>query len=96
MEPSSDPGIEPVLGDGHYTVVLAGGGHRTLEATRAAPDFWAGPFIVSYLCGPDNERDYRAFSHITAADDGHCTPDVTQGCRRCGRRCHRRFEVGDV
>jgi len=27
MEPSSDPGTEPVLGDGHYTVVLAGAGH---------------------------------------------------------------------
>lgn len=60
MEPSSDPGTEPELGDGHYTVVLAGG----------APDFRAGPFIVSYLCGPDNERHDRAFAHITAAGDG--------------------------
>ncbi len=70
MEPSSDPGTEPVLGEGDYTVVLAGVGHRTLEVTRADPDFRAGPFIVSYLCGPDNERDYRAFAHITAAGDG--------------------------
>ena len=70
MEPSPDPGTEPVLGEGHYTVVLAGAGHRTLEVTRAAPDFRAGRFIVSYLCGPDNERDYRAFAHITAAGDG--------------------------
>ncbi|HWI04018.1 MAG TPA: DUF6011 domain-containing protein [Acidimicrobiales bacterium] len=67
---SSDPGTEPVLGEGHYTVVLASAGHRTLEVTRAGPDFRAGPFIVSYLCGPDNERDYRAFAHITAAGDG--------------------------
>ena len=70
MESSSDPGTEPVLGEGHYTVVLAGAGHRTLEVTRAGPDFRAGPFIVSYLCGPDNESDYRAFAHITAAGDG--------------------------
>ena len=70
MEPSSDAGTEPVLGEGHYTVVLAGAGHRTLEVTRAGPDFRAGPFIVSYLCGPDNERDYRAFAHITARGDG--------------------------
>ncbi len=69
MEPSSDPGTEQVVGEGHYTVVLAGG-HRTLEVTRAGPDFRAGPFIVSYLCGPDNESDYRAFAHITAAGDG--------------------------
>ena len=33
MEPSPDPGTEPVLGEGHYTVVLAGAGHRTLELT---------------------------------------------------------------
>lgn len=70
MEPSSDRGTEPVLGEGHYTVVLAGAGHRTLEVTRAGPDFRAGPFIVSYLSGPDNERDYRAFAHITPAGDG--------------------------
>ncbi len=69
MEPSSDPGTEQVLGEGHYTVVLAGG-HRTLEVTRAGPDFRAGAFVVSYLCGPDNESDYRAFAHITAAGDG--------------------------
>ena len=31
MEPSSDPRTEPVLGDGHYTVVFAGTGDRTLE-----------------------------------------------------------------
>ncbi|MGI8686704.1 MAG: hypothetical protein ACR2MO_16720 [Acidimicrobiales bacterium] len=59
-----------MLSEGHYTVVLAGAGHRTLEVTRAGPDFRAGPFIVSYLCGPDNESDYRAFAHITAAGDG--------------------------
>jgi hypothetical protein len=70
MEPSSDTGTDPVLGEGHYTVVLAGAGHRTLEVARAGPDFRAGPFIVSYLCGPDNGRDYRAFAHITAAGDG--------------------------
>ncbi len=66
MEPSPDPGTVPVLGEGHYTVVLAGVGHRTLEVTEAGPDLRAGPLIVSYLCGPDNERDYRAFAHITA------------------------------
>jgi len=43
MEPSSDPGTEPVLAEGHYTVVLAGAGHRTLAVTRAGPDFQAGP-----------------------------------------------------
>ena len=42
MEPSPDPSAEPVLGEGHYTVVLAGGGHRTVEATRAGPDFQLG------------------------------------------------------
>ena len=70
MEPSCEPGTEPVLGEGHYTVALAGAGHRTLEVTRAGPDFRAGPFIVSYLCGPDNDSDYRAFAHITADGDG--------------------------
>ncbi len=70
MEPSPDPGTDPVPGEGHYTVVLAGVGHRTLEVTPAGPDFRAGPLIVSYLCGPDNERDYRAFAHITAEGDG--------------------------
>jgi hypothetical protein len=65
MEPSSDPGADPVLGEGHHTVVLVGTGHRTLEVTRAGPDFRTGPFIASYLCGPDNESDYRAFAHIT-------------------------------
>ena len=70
MEPSPDPGTEPVLGEGHYTVVLAGAAHRTRKVTRAGPDFRAEPFIVSDLCGPDNERDYRAFAHITAAGAG--------------------------
>ena len=70
MEPSPAPGAAPALGEGHHTVVLAGAGHRTLEVTRAGPDFRAGLLIVSYLCGPDNERDYRAFAHITAAGDG--------------------------
>ena len=42
MEPSPDPSAEPVLGEGHYTVVLAGGGHRTVEATGAGPDFQLG------------------------------------------------------
>jgi len=70
MDPSSDRSTDPVLGEGHYTVVLAGAGHRTLEVTSPGPHFRAGPFIVSYLCGPDNERDYRAFAHITAAGDG--------------------------
>lgn len=67
MDRSSDPGTEPVLGEGHYTVALAGAGHRTLEVTRAGPDFQAGPFIVSYLCGSDNESGYRAFAHTLAA-----------------------------
>lgn len=58
MDCSSDPGTEPVL---------AGAGHRTLEVTRAGPDFQAGPFIVSYLCGSDNESGYRAFAHTLAA-----------------------------
>ena len=66
MEPSVGPGRDRALGEGHYTVVLPGAGHRTLEVTQAGPDFRAGPLIVSYLCGPDNERDYRAFAHITA------------------------------
>jgi hypothetical protein len=72
MQPSPDPvpGAVPALHEGHYTVVLAGGGHRTLEVTQARPDFRAGPLIVSYLCGPDNERDYRAFAHITAEGAG--------------------------
>jgi hypothetical protein len=65
MEPSFDPGTEPVLGEGHYTVLLAGGGDRTLEVTRAGPDFGAGPF-ASYLCRLDNERDYPAFARITS------------------------------
>lgn len=42
MESSPNPSAELVLGEGHYTVVLAGGGHRTLEATRAEPDFQLG------------------------------------------------------
>lgn len=63
MEPSSDRGAEPVLAEGHYTVALAGAGHRTLEVTRPGPDFGAGPFVVSYLYGPDNESGYRAFGH---------------------------------
>ncbi len=70
MEQSPAPGSAPALGEGHYTVVLAGGGHRTLEVTRAAPDFRAGPLIVAYLCGPDNERDYRSFAHITTEGAG--------------------------
>ena len=69
MEPSLGPGGNQALSEGHYTVVLAGVGHRTLEVTRAGPDFRAGPLIVSYLCGPDNECDYRAFAHITAGGD---------------------------
>jgi hypothetical protein len=68
MEPYADPGTEPVLGWGHYTVVLAGAGHRTLEV--AGPDFRARSLIVSYLCGPGNESNYRAFTHITAGGDG--------------------------
>jgi len=70
MEAAPGPGVARVLGEGHYTVVLAGAGHRTLEVTRAGPDFRAGLLIVSYLCGPDNERDYRAFAHITAGGEG--------------------------
>jgi len=66
MQLSPAPGSPPALGEGRYTVVLAGAGHRTLEVTKAGPDFRAGPLVVSYLCGPDNERDYRAFAHITA------------------------------
>ena len=58
----------PGLAEGHYTVVTAAAAHRTLRVSRAGPDFRAGPFIVSYLSGPDNERDYRAFAHI--APDG--------------------------
>ncbi len=63
-------GPGPAMVEGHYTVVLDGAGHRTLEVTTAGPDFRAGPLIVSYLCGPDNERDYRAFAHITAEGAG--------------------------
>lgn len=68
MEPSSDPGTEPMLREGYYAVVLAGVGHRTLEVTRANPDFRVGPFIVAYLCGPDNEGDYRASAHHRRGD----------------------------
>lgn len=70
MERSTDPAPGPLLGEGQYTVVLAAGGHRTLEVTKAGPDFRAGPLVVSYLCGPDNERDYRSFAHITADGAG--------------------------
>jgi hypothetical protein len=70
MKRSPASGSAPALEEGHYTVVLPGGGHRTLAVTRAGPDFRAGPFIVAYLCGPDNERDYRAFAHITAEGTG--------------------------
>jgi hypothetical protein len=77
MEPSAGPGPKPALGERHYTVVLAGAGHRTLEVTRAGPDLRAGPLIVSYLCGPDKASDYRAFAHITAAGDGRLWPGRT-------------------
>jgi hypothetical protein len=70
MEQSAAPGPPPVLGEGHYTVVLAGGDRRTLEVTKAGPDHGAGPLLVAYLCGPDNERDYRSFAHITADGAG--------------------------
>jgi hypothetical protein len=69
MEPSSEAGTEPVLAEAYYTVVLADG-HRTLEVTRAGPDFRAGSFIASYLSGPDNESGHRAFGHIATAGDG--------------------------
>lgn len=70
MEQSPAPGPAPVLGEGHYTVVVAGGGHRTLEVTRAGPT--SGPGCCSWLtfCGPDNERDDRSFAHITADGAG--------------------------
>ena len=42
MEPSLGPGRDRALSEGHYTVVLAGGGHRSLEATRAGPDLQLG------------------------------------------------------
>jgi hypothetical protein len=70
MEQSPAPGPAPVLGEGHYTVVRAGGGHRTLEVTKAGPDVGSEPLLVAYLCGPDNERDYRSFAHITADGAG--------------------------
>jgi hypothetical protein len=63
MESPAAPGAP--LAEGHYTVVLAGGDRRTLRVSAAGPLFRAGPLIVSYLCGPDNERDYQAFAHLT-------------------------------
>lgn len=77
MRPSPIPPSAAALQQGRYTVVLPDGGHRTLEVTPAGPQFRAGPLIVSYLCGPDNQRDYRAFAHITAS-----------GAARIWRRFH--------
>ena len=88
MEPSSDPGTEPVLGEGHYTVVLAGAGHRTLEVTRAA-HFRAGPFIVSYFAVPTTGATTGPSPTTGAATDpderGPCAGSST-GPLRIGQR----------
>ena len=57
--------------EGHYTVLLDSGGHRTLEVSAAGAGFRAGPLIVSFLFGPDNEHDYRPFAHIATDGSAH-------------------------
>lgn len=57
MDSSPDTDSEPVLAEGHHTLVLVGLGRRTLDVTRSGPDFRARPFIVDYLCGLDNESN---------------------------------------
>lgn len=40
------------------------GDHRTLEVVPAAAGFKGGPYLVCFLCGPDNNHDYRPFAHV--------------------------------
>lgn len=61
--------IDRPLPDGDYTVEL-GDDHRTLRLAHQAADdtFMPGRQLIGYLSGPDNERNYKHFGHVS--DDG--------------------------
>lgn len=62
--PSATATGPAALVPGRYTVVFADGAHRTLEVSPAGVSFASGPLLISFLCGPDNTSDYRAFAHV--------------------------------
>jgi hypothetical protein len=59
------------LPPGLYTVVLGEEGHRTVLVREADAEFRRGVLVLAYLAGPDNDRDYVGFAHVTTAGDLH-------------------------
>lgn len=52
-----------VPAQGIFTVVFPDAGHRTIRFSTAKNGGWAGKTVVQYLCGADNDSDYKAVGH---------------------------------
>lgn len=72
MQRSPNPAPAPAPGEGQYTVVLPGGGHRTLEVTKAGPDFRAGTLSglpsAPGMAELDQALEQLAYRHTLVAD----------------------------
>ena len=62
MEPSPDPGTEPALGEGHYTVVLAGAGQVRARTRAVDPERLADE--VPGDDGPCGLREIAVIGHV--------------------------------
>lgn len=74
VEPVTKPVVtaQPVtfaVPEGRYTVEFENGDYRTLKVSKQDDDadFMPGRFILAFLSGSNNDRDYTRFAHVDEA-----------------------------